>query len=371
MSLLPNTDRILLGPGPSMTAPRVLRAMASPTVGHLDPIMVAMLDDIRARLARTFKAAEGSFAFAVSGTGTSGMETTVANLVQDGTRVLVVVSGYFGDRLAQMCERYGGTVKRLDVEWGRACDPDLLRRALSASPADLVAMVHAETSTGALNPIRNLAAVAREYGALVLVDAVTSFGGHELDLAAWGVDACYSCSQKCLSAPSGLAPVVFGPRALERRVRCRSFYFDLQLLEDYWVRRQYHHTMSSALVCALDEALTMVEEEGLEARWARHERNHSAFIEGLKAIGVSVLPPEGERQWTLHAVRVPEGVDEAAVRRQLLDEFNIEIGAGLGPLAGKIWRIGLMGAGSSPRSIVLLLGALERALARQGRRVTA
>jgi len=371
MTLLPGTDRMLLGPGPSMTAPRVLRAMASPTVGHLDPIIVAMLDDIRARLARTFRAPDGSFAFAVSGTGTSGMETTVANLVQDGTRVMVVVSGYFGDRIAQMCERYGATVKRLDVEWGRACDPDMLRRALAASPADVVAMVHAETSTGVLNPVRHLAAAAREHGALVLVDAVTSLGGHELDLAAWGIDACYSCSQKCLSAPSGLAPVVFGPGALERRVRCRSFYFDLQLLEDYWVRRKYHHTMSSALACALAEALTIVEEEGLEARWARHERHHRAFIEGLKGLGLSVLPPEGERQWTLNAVRVPDGIDEAAVRRQLLDEFNIEIGAGLGPLAGKIWRIGLMGAGSSARSIVLLLGALDRALARQGRRVTA
>jgi alanine-glyoxylate transaminase / serine-glyoxylate transaminase / serine-pyruvate transaminase len=371
MSLLPDTDRILLGPGPSITSPRVMRAMASPTVGHLDPIMVAMLDDVRARLARTFRAPEGSFAFAVSGTGTSGMETTVANLVQEGTRVLAVVTGYFGDRIAQICERYGGAVKRLEIEWGRACDPDALRRALAASPADIVAMVHAETSTGVLNPIRSLASVAREQGALVLVDAVTSFGGHELDLAAWGVDACYSCTQKCLSAPSGLAPVVFGPRALERRVRCRSFYFDLQLLEDYWLRRKYHHTMSSALVCALGEALTLVEEEGLEPRWARHERNHRAFIDGLKGIGLSVLPREGERLWTLNAVRVPEGVDEAAARKHLLDEFNIEIGAGLGPLAGKIWRIGLMGAGSAPRFVLLLVGALERALARQGHRVGA
>jgi alanine-glyoxylate transaminase/serine-glyoxylate transaminase/serine-pyruvate transaminase len=371
MSLLPDRDRILLGPGPSLTSPRVMRAMASPTVGHLDPIMIAMLDDVRARLARTIEAPDGSFAFAVSGTGTSGMETTVANLVQDGTRVLVVVTGYFGDRLAQMCARYGATVKRLEVEWGRACDPDALKRSLAASPADIVALVHVETSTGVLNPIRDLAAVARERGALVLVDAVTSFGGHPLDLAGWGVDACYSCTQKCLSAPSGLAPVVFGPRALERRVRCRSFYFDLQLLEDYWVRRKYHHTMSSALVCALHEALAIVEEEGLEARWSRHERNHRVFIDGLKAIGLSVLPPEGERSWTLNAVRVPDGLDEAAVRRHLLEEFNVEIGAGLGPLAGKIWRIGLMGAGSAPRFVLVLLGALEHALARQGRRVTA
>jgi alanine-glyoxylate transaminase/serine-glyoxylate transaminase/serine-pyruvate transaminase len=276
--------------------------------------------------------------------------------------VLVVVSGYFGDRLAQMCGRYGAEVTRLDVEWGRACDPDALRRALQATPADIVAIVHAETSTGVLNPIERLAPIAREQGALVIVDAVTSFGGHPLDVGAWGIDASYSCTQKCLGAPSGLAPVVFGPRALERRVKCRSFYFDLQLLQDYWINRKYHHTMSSTLVYALAEALAMVEEEGLEARWMRHDANHRALVEGMQPLGLTLLPPEGERLWTLNAVRVPEGVDEAAVRKQLLDDFGIEIGAGLGPLAGRIWRVGLMGASSSPRLIALLLAALERAL---------
>jgi len=378
MSLLPDTDRVLLGPGPSLTSPRVMRAMASPTISHLDPLMIALLDDVRARLLRLFRAPEGSFAFAVSGTGTSGMETAVANLVREGTRALVVVSGYFGDRLANMCQRYGANVTRLDVEWGRACDAAALRRALDATPADVVAMVHAETSTGVLNPIDQLAPIVRERDALAIVDAVTSFGGHRLDVGAWGIDACYSCTQKCLGAPSGLAPVVFGPRALERRVTCRSFYFDLQLLQDYWLNRKYHHTMSSALVCALAEALAIVEEEGLEARWVRHEHNHRALLDGLKALGLSVLPPEGERLWTLNAVRVPDGLtgqpgvaggSEAAIRKQLLDEFNIEIGAGLGPLAGKIWRVGLMGASSSPRLIVLLLGALERALAAQGYKV--
>jgi alanine-glyoxylate transaminase/serine-glyoxylate transaminase/serine-pyruvate transaminase len=367
---LPDTDRILLGPGPSMTSPRVMRAMASPTVGHLDPLMIAMLDDVRSRLTRIVRAPEGSLALAISGTGTSGMETVVSNLVADGTRVLVIVTGYFGDRLAQMCERYGATVRRLEVEWGRACDPGRLRAALAAEPADIVAMVQAETSTGVLNPIDALAPIAREHGALAIVDAVTSLGGHPLDLSAWSVDACYSCTQKCLSAPSGLSPVVFGPRALERRVKCRSFYFDLQLLEDYWLRRKYHHTMSSALVCALDEALAIVEEEGVDARWARHERNHRAFLDGLKAIGLSVLPPEGERLWTLNAVRIPEGIDDGRLRVQLLEEYGIEIGAGLGPLAGKIWRVGLMGASSTPRLIVLLLGALEKAMAAQGRRST-
>ncbi len=365
-SLLPESDRILLGPGPSLTSPRVMRAMAAPTVGHLDPLMIAMLDDVRASLIRLFRAPQDSFACAVSGTGTSGMETAVANTVADGTRVTVVVTGYFGDRLAQMCERYGATVTRVNTEWGRAADPAALERSLAATPADIVAMVQGETSTGVLNPVRDLAAIARRHGALTIVDAVTSFGGVPLDISAWGIDVCYSCTQKCLGAPSGLAPIVFGPRALERTVKCRSFYFDLQLLRDYWLNRKYHHTMSSALLCALYEALTMIEEEGLEMRWARHERNHRAFVEGLTSIGLSLLPPESDRLWTLNTVRVPDGVDEAAIRRLLLDEFSIEIGAGLGPLAGKIWRVGLMGTSSSPRLVVLLLGALQSALAKDG-----
>src|SRR5262245_20415418 len=214
--LLPENERILLGPGPSLTSPRVMRAMAAPTVSHLDPVMLRLLDDVRDRLLRSFQAAPGSFAFAVSGTGTSGMETCVANLVREGTAVTVVVSGYFGDRLAQMCERYGATVSRLDVEWGRACDPDALRRQLRATRADVVAMVHAETSTGVLNPVKELAAIAREHGALTIVDAVTSFGGLPLDVGGWGIDACYSCTQKCLGGPAGLAPIVFGPRALQQ-----------------------------------------------------------------------------------------------------------------------------------------------------------
>ena len=371
MTLLPDVDRVLLGPGPSLTSPRVMRAMASPTVSHLDPLMLRLLDDVRARLARVFRAADGSFAFAVSGTGTSGMETAVSNLVRDGSRAAVVVSGYFGDRLAQMCERYGAAVSRVDVEWGRACDPDALRRHLNANGADVVAMVHAETSTGVCNPVREMAAVARDHGALTIVDAVTSLGGVPLDVGAWGIDACYSCTQKCLGGPSGLAPIVFGPRALEQRVKGRSFYFDLSLLEDYWLRRKYHHTMSSALVCALYESLAIVEEEGLDARWARHERNHRMLVASLAELGLTLLPAEADRLWTLNAVRVPDGVDEPTARKHLLDEFNIEIGAGLGPLAGKIWRVGLMGAGSVPRLVLLLRGAFESALAKQGRHVHA
>ncbi len=359
---LPSTDRILLGPGPSVMSPRVMRALATPVLSHLDPEFVVLMDDLRARLGRVFRAPEGALAFAVSGTGTAGMETVVANLVQPGSRVLAVVSGYFGDRLAQMCARYGADVRRLDVEWGRAVDPAAVAQALAAERADVVCVVHAETSTGALNPVEAVARAAHDHGALVIVDAVTSLGGMPLDVAAWDLDAVYSCSQKGLGAPSGLAPVVFGPRALERRVACRSFYFDLALLEDYWVRRKYHHTMSSTLIYALAEALAIVEEEGLEARWARHESHHRTLVSGLEARGLTMLVPEGERLWTLNTPRVPEGVDDAAVRRRILEQFNMEIGAGLGPLAGKVFRIGLMGNGSTAAHVALCLAALDAAL---------
>jgi alanine-glyoxylate transaminase / serine-glyoxylate transaminase / serine-pyruvate transaminase len=363
---LPSTERVLLGPGPSMISPRVMRALAAPVLGHLDPDLLAIMDAARGQLQRLFRAPEGSFAFAVSGTGTSGLEATVANLVREGTRVLAVVTGYFGDRLAQVCSRYGGRVERLDVEWGRACDPQRVREALRQQAADIVCLVHAETSTGVRNPVKEIAAAAHEQGALVVVDAVTSLGGQPLDVSEWGVDACYSCTQKAVGAPPGLAPVVFAPSALERRVPCRSFYFDLGLLEDYWRNRKYHHTISASLVYALHEALCAIEEEGLEARWQRHERHHQVLRRVLGAMGLELLPPDGERLWTLNAVKVPAGVDEARVRRDLLARFNIEIGAGLGPLAGRIWRVGLMGASSTPQAILYFAGALEAALRAAG-----
>jgi alanine-glyoxylate transaminase/serine-glyoxylate transaminase/serine-pyruvate transaminase len=345
-----------------------MRAMSSPVLSHLDPEMVKILDDLRARLDRTFGAAAGALSLAISGTGTSGMEAAVANVTTPGTRVLVVVSGYFGDRLAQIFQRYGAEVMRLDVEWGRACDPAAVERALAAAPADIVAAVHAETSTGVLNPVRQIAAIAARSGALTVVDAVTSFGAMPLNTGEWGLDVCYSCSQKGLGAPSGLAPLTFSARALAKKAPSRSFYLDLALLEDYWVRRKYHHTISAPLVYAVREALAVVEEEGREERWARHERNHRALAAGLEALGLSLLPPAGERLWTLNAVRVPDGVDEAAVRRRLLEEFSIEIGAGLGPLAGRIWRVGLMGAGSTLAHVLLFLSALEHVLAASGHR---
>jgi alanine-glyoxylate transaminase/serine-glyoxylate transaminase/serine-pyruvate transaminase len=343
-----------------------MRALSAPVLSHLDPEMVVILDDLRRRLDGTLGAAPGALSLAISGTGTAGMEAAVANITAPGARVLVVVTGYFGDRLAQIFERYGAAVTRVDVEWGRACDPAAVERALAAAPADIVAVVHAETSTGVLNPVQAIAQIAARANALTVVDAVTSFAAMPLETGAWGIDICYSCSQKGLGAPSGMAPLSFSAHALAKKVKARSFYLDLALLEDYWVRRKYHHTISAPLVYAVREALTVVEEEGREQRWARHERNHRALAAGLEALGLSLLPPAGERLWTLNAVRVPDGIDEAAVRRRLLDEFSIEIGAGLGPLAGRIWRVGLMGAGSTLANVLLFLTALERVLSASG-----
>ena len=365
MPPLPDRERILLGPGPSPVSPRVMRALAAPPLSHLDPDMMALLDDLRERLARIFRAPDGAFTFAVSGTGSSGLEAAVANTVREGTPVLAVVTGYFGDRLASVCARYGAQVHRVEVPWGRAVDPDALRRALATTRAEVVAVVHVETSTGVCNPVADLCAVARERGCLTIVDAVTSLGGHPVDMAAWGADVVYSCSQKCLGAPSGLAPIAFSARALER-ASCRSFYLDVQLLRDYWIGRRYHHTISAPLVYALREAAIDVEEETLDARWARHRHHHRVLTSGLGAMGLELLPPGPERSWTLNAVCVPDGVNEAAVRRRLLLEANLEVGAGLGPLAGRVWRVGLMGAGSTSDHILTLLSALERALRAEG-----
>jgi alanine-glyoxylate transaminase / serine-glyoxylate transaminase / serine-pyruvate transaminase len=361
---LPSTDRLLLGPGPSPVSPAVLAALGASPRSHLDADLMALLDDIRARLLRVFQAADGSSTLAISGTGTAGMEAVVANLVEPGTRALVVVTGYFGDRLANMLARYGADVSRVAGEWGRAIDADAVRNALAGGRFDVVAVVHAETSTGVRNPVAEIAALAREHGALSIVDAVTSLGAMPLEVGRWDLDAVYSCSQKGLGAPSGLSPVVFSPRALERRVACRSFYFDLALLEDYWVRRKYHHTISAPLVYALHTALTEVETEGLTARWERHRAVHHALVIALEAIGLQLLPPADDRLWSLNAVRVPDGVDEAAVRSHLLKQHHIEIGAGLGPLAGKIWRIGLMGSGSTTGNVERVAHALHDALRR-------
>ncbi len=356
---VPQSDVLLLGPGPSPISPAVRAALSAPSRSHLDPEFMAVLDDVRAMLARVFGAPQGSIAAPISGTGTSGMETVVANLVEPGKRALVVVTGYFGDRLAQMFERYGADVERVNFTWGQPAEPQTIAAQLKRQKYDLVAAVHVETSTGVVNPIREIAAAAREHDALMIVDAVTSIGAMPFDAAAGGVDAAYTCSQKGIGAPSGLAPVLFTPRALARKVKCRSFYFDLDLLDAYWSGRKYHHTMSAPLVWALYAALSEVDRETLDARWQRHHENHRRFVSGLEAMGWSLLPSTADRSWSLNAVNVPAGVDDAVVRKRLLAEQRIEIGAGLGPLAGKIFRVGLMGAGSTEQNVDLVLKAFR------------
>ncbi len=359
--MLPATERLLLGPGPSPVLPRVARAMAAPSLSHLDPQLLAMLDQIRERLGRLFNVGEGGLAFAVSGTGSAGMETAVANLVKPDQQVLSVVTGYFGERLAATCERFGATVTRVEAPWGRAVDPAAVEAALGGGRFDVLTIVHAETSTGVLNPVEAVAALANAHGALTVVDAVTSLGAHPVEMSRWGVDAIYSCSQKGVGAPSGMSPVAFSARARER-ASSHSFYFDLRLLEDYWLGRKYHHTISAPLVYALLEALSVIDDEGMEARSTRHAATHARLIEALDDLGLSLLPPEGERLWTLNAVKLTDGIDDAAVRTALRDRFNIEIGAGLGPLAGKIWRVGLMGAGSTELNVLTLHAALATLL---------
>lgn len=370
-------ERLLMGAGPSPVEPRVVRAMTAPSLSHLDPAMMSMLDAIRNRLAQLFHAEESSFTFAVSGTGTSGLETAVANLVRRDSRAVAVVTGYFGDRLAEVLSRYGATVARVEVEWGRACTPEQLDSFLRAmpQPPDVVAMVHGETSTGVLNPVGELCRLASAAGAMTIVDCVTTLGAHPVDVAAWGADAVFSCTQKGLGAPSGLAPVTFSRKAVEAATaeqgrKSRSFYFDLNLLQNYWLNRKYHHTISAPLVYALDEALEIIHEEGLEARYERHRTNHLALVEALAPLGMQLLPPPAERLWSLSAVKIPETLDDAATRKQLLDRFGVEISSGLGPLQGKIWRIGLMGYGSSLDNVQTLTAALGALLSPQiGRRV--
>lgn len=359
MSELPSSEVLLLGPGPSPVSKRVREALGAPSRSHLDPEFMALLDDARVRVGRVFRAPKGAVAGVISGTGTSGMETVVANLTERGMCVLVVVTGYFGERLAQMFERYGAAVERLPVEWGKAVDPQAVAHALRDRQFSMVGLVHVETSTGVVNPVADVAKVAHDHDALLVLDAVTSLGAMPLDCAAIGVDAAYSCSQKGLGAPSGLSPVMFAPTAIAKRVPCRSFYFDLDLLDAYWSDRKYHHTMSAPMLYAIHTALVETEEEGLEKRWKRHEKNHQRFVAGLEAKGWSLLPEPSARSWSLNPVRIPAGADDAAVRKTLLTKHRIEIGAGLGPLAGKVWRVGLMGAGSTEGNVDALLAALS------------
>ncbi|RMG17121.1 MAG: alanine--glyoxylate aminotransferase family protein [Deltaproteobacteria bacterium] len=355
--------RLLLGPGPSPVPKRVLDALATPTIGHLDPAYLEVMDAVQAML-RTVLRTESPMTFAVSGTGMAGMECCIVNLVEPGDEVLVCVNGVFGERMAEIARRAGAVVRTLERPWGEVFTAQEIADALAAAPAKLVGIVMAETSTGAHQPIPEVARAVRDAGALLLVDAVTALGGMPVEVDAWGIDACYAGTQKCLSCPPGLAPVTFGPRAVEaierRRQPVRSWYLDVSLLGRYWggQRRAYHHTAPVNMTFALYEALRIVLEEGLEARYARHRRHHEALARGLEAMGLSFVVSPEHRLPMLNAVRIPEGVDDAAVRRALLDE-GIEIGSGLGPFAGSVWRIGLMGHGARRENVIRLLRALR------------
>lgn len=365
--------RTLLGPGPSDVAPSVLAALGKPTLGHLDPLVLRTMDELRAML-RAVMGTANEWTLATSGTGTSGMEAALVNLIEPGERVLVAVQGYFGHRIADIARRCGAEVVAVEGEWGRPADVDALRKAAGGRCA-LVACVHAETSTGVLQDLRPMRALADELGALLAVDAVTSLGCLPLELDASGVDAVWSCSQKGLSCTPGLAPISFSERAVERiRARAsslRSFYLDANLLMGYWAGpRGYHHTASSNLFYALHEALRLALEEGLEARFERHRRMGAALATGLEAMGLELVAPAACRLPQLTTVRIPAGVDDARVRKLLLEEYDLEIGGGLGPFKGQLWRIGLMGSGATRANVALVLSALAGALASLGHRVS-
>jgi alanine-glyoxylate transaminase/serine-glyoxylate transaminase/serine-pyruvate transaminase len=365
-------ERVLLGPGPSTVPARVLAALAAPTLGHLDPAYLRIMDEVRSLLQQVFRT-QNRLTLAVPGTGSAGMEACLANLIEPGDAAIICVAGAFGARMADVAERHGAAVRVVEAAWGETIDPQQVAAALTAAPrAKLVGIVHAETSTGAHQPLEEISRLAHAAGALLVVDAVTSLGGHELDVDGWRIDACYSGTQKCLSCPPGLAPVTFSAAALEamdrRKTKPRSWYLDMSLIRNYWgADRAYHHTAPVNMTYALREALALVMEEGLEARVARHRRNHLALRAGLEAMGLSYVPRASLA--SLNAVHVPPGVDDARVRARLLEDFGIEIGGGLGPFKGKAWRIGLMGASSTRRNVTFVLAALETILADAGLRL--
>lgn len=367
-------QRLLLGPGPSDVPPRVLAALARPTVGHLDPTFVALMDEIKELLRFAFQT-ENPLTLPISGPGTAGMEACFVNLVEPGDTVVVCRNGVFGERMRENVVRCGGKAVVVDSPWGRAVEVAKVEETLAAHPeARLLAFVHAETSTGALSDAEALVALGREHGCLTIVDTVTSLGGVPVRVDAWGADAVYSGSQKCLSCVPGISPVTFSPRAVER-IRARktpvqSWFLDTTLVMGYWgsgEKRAYHHTAPVNSLYALHESLTILEEEGLEATWDRHRRVHQALVDGLERLGLGLAVPVEERIPQLNAVLVPEGVDEAHVRRRLLEEHGIEIGSGLGALAGKVWRIGLMGSSCREVNVFRCLAALETVLAGEGR----
>jgi len=362
--------RVLLGPGPSPVEDRVLEAMAAPVLGHLDPLFLRCMDDIQEMLRYVFETGN-RVTVPISATGSAGMEAALVNIIEPGDEVIVCIHGVFGERMLDIIGRAGGKPVIVRAEWGHAIGRKDIEAALDSSKPRALAIVHAETSTGVLQDLTGLGELAHNNGALLVVDAVTSLGGHPVGVDRNGIDVCYSGTQKCLGAPPGLAPITFSERALER-IRARnskvqSWYLDMTMVEKYWgADRTYHHTAPISMNYALREALRIVCDEGLEARWWRHERNHRALVAGVEAMGLEMNVAPEHRLWSLNAIRVPEGVDDARVRGRLLNDSNIEIGGGLGPLKGKIWRIGLMGSGSSRENVLLVLEALNRALNAEG-----
>lgn len=359
-------ERILLGPGPSLVHPKVLRAMATPLVGHLDPYFLKLMDRIQDQLRYTFET-QNAITVPISGTGSAAMEAGVANMIEPGDAALVCINGYFGGRIAEMARRYGADVKTIERPWGEVFTPEEVQQALRDHPSKVVAIVHAETSTGAEQPLGEIAKLVHEQGGVLIVDAVTSLGGLPVRVDEIDIDVCYSGSQKCLSCPPGLGPITLNARAEEvlrqRETPVANWYLDLTIVQKYWgAERTYHHTAPISANYALYEGLRLVVEEGLENRWARHRKNAEMLWEGLKDLDLNLHVPEAHRLTTLTTVRVPEGVDELAVRQRLLEEYNIEIAGGLGELKGRIWRIGLMGYSSRPENVLVLLSALERLL---------
>ncbi len=365
--------RTLMGPGPSDVHPRILEALARPTIGHLDPAFIELMDELKVLLQYAFQT-ENALTMPVSAPGSAGMETCFVNLVEPGDKVIVCQNGVFGGRMKENVERCGGVPVLVEDPWGTAIDAGKLEEALKAhTDAKIVAMVHAETSTGAQSDVAALVKLAHAHGCLTIVDTVTSLGGTPVKVDEWGIDAIYSGSQKCLSCTPGLSPVSFNERALEkirnRRTKVQSWFMDLNLVMGYWgtgTKRAYHHTAPINTLYALHEALVILKEEGLENAWARHRKNHLALRAGLEAMGLSFVVKEADRLPQLNAVTIPAGVDDAAVRSRLLKEYNLEIGAGLGALAGKVWRIGLMGHASRAENILLCIGALESILGDMG-----
>ncbi|MED5588185.1 MAG: alanine--glyoxylate aminotransferase family protein [Chloroflexota bacterium] len=371
MSELQPPQKVLLGPGPSTVHPRVLQALSLPVMGHLDPTFFQVMDDVCEMLRMVFHTTN-FMTVPISSTGTGAMETACANIIEPGDSMLVCRNGYFGIRLADIAERCGATVHVMDTPWGKAVDPQMLKDELKKHPGlKAVGVVHAETSTGVLSDMKELVDVIHESGALAIVDAVTSLGGHEVRMDDWGIDVCYSATQKCLGAPPGLAPISLSPAAMDvvakRPSKVQSFYFNLKDLEAYWNQtRAYHHTSPINMTYALREALRMMMEEGQENRINRHARVAAALRAGAEALGLSLLAEEGHRLNPLTTLSIPEGIEDAKVRRALLNDYDIEIGGGLGEFASKAWRVGLMGESARERNVFALLSALETILSKEG-----